>query len=54
MFPVVALSLSTWLEGYHWSPLALLGFALVLAGNLLVLTRRRAVPTILPKTVQPT
>lgn len=46
MFPVVALSLSTLLEGYQWSPLAGLGFALVLSGNLLVLTRPRdaAVP----------
>ena len=39
VFPVVALSLSTLLEGYAWSPLAGLGFALVLSGNLLVLMR---------------
>jgi drug/metabolite transporter (DMT)-like permease len=41
MFPVVALSLSTLLEGYRWSPLAGLGVALVLSGNLLVLWRPR-------------
>ncbi len=41
MFPVVALTLSTLLEGYHWSGLAGLGVALVLSGNLLVLWRRR-------------
>ena len=41
MFPVVALTLSTLLEGYQWSPLAGLGFALVLSGNLLVLWRPR-------------
>lgn len=41
MFPIVALTLSTFLENYHWSPLAGLGFALVLSGNLLVLWRRR-------------
>lgn len=43
VFPVVALTLSTLLEGYLWSPLAGLGFALVLSGNLLVLTRPREV-----------
>lgn len=43
MFPIVALSLSTWLEGYRWSPLAGFGVLLVIAGNLLVLTRRRDV-----------
>ena len=43
MFPVVALSLSTLLEGYRWSPLAGFGFALVLSGNLLVLARPRDV-----------
>jgi len=41
MFPIVALTLSTFLEGYRWSPLAGLGFALVLSGNLLVLWRPR-------------
>lgn len=54
MFPVVALTLSTWLEDYHWSPLAVAGVALVLGGNLLVLTRRRSPLAVLPKTVQPT
>jgi drug/metabolite transporter (DMT)-like permease len=43
MFPVVALTLSTFLEGYRWSPLAGMGFALVLSGNLLVLWRPREV-----------
>lgn len=42
MFPIVALTLSTLLEGYTWSPLAGIGVALVLSGNLLVLTRRRS------------
>lgn len=39
MFPVVALSVSTLLEGYQWSPIAGLGVALALSGNYLVLTR---------------
>jgi drug/metabolite transporter (DMT)-like permease len=35
LFPIVALTISTVYEGYHWTPLALCGLALVLAGNLL-------------------
>lgn len=49
MFPIVALTLSTLLEGYRWSPLAAAGVALVLFGNLLILTRRRALPAPLPE-----
>lgn len=37
LFPIVALTLSTWFEEYRWTPNAVLGTALVLAGNLLVL-----------------
>ena len=40
LFPIVALALSTWPEGYRWTPLAALGVALVLLGNVLVLIRR--------------
>jgi drug/metabolite transporter (DMT)-like permease len=40
LFPIVALGLSTWLEDYHWTPLAVGGVALVLLGNVLVLMRR--------------
>lgn len=35
LFPIVALTISTIYEGYHWTPQALGGLALVLAGNLL-------------------
>jgi drug/metabolite transporter (DMT)-like permease len=35
LFPLVALTVSTVFEGYHWSAAALGGLALVLAGNLL-------------------
>ncbi|WP_323117879.1 DMT family transporter [Burkholderia alba] len=48
LFPIVALSVSTLFEGYRWSPLAVLGLALVVAGNLVAfdltgrLARRRA------------
>jgi drug/metabolite transporter (DMT)-like permease len=39
MFPVVALAISTIAEGYVWTPLALVGVALALGGNVLVLRR---------------
>ena len=52
MFPVVALLLSTALEGYAWTPLAVSGAALALGGNLFVLrsARRRGAP---PTTATP-
>lgn len=42
LFPVVALAISTVVENYHWTTLAVLGIVLVLGGNLLVLRRRGA------------
>lgn len=41
LFPLVALGLSTLVEGYRWTPFAAAGVALVLAGNLVVLRRRK-------------
>ncbi len=43
VFPIVALGISTWLEGYRWTLLAGCGVALVLLGNVLVLFRRNPV-----------
>lgn len=40
LFPIVALTLSTLFEGFAWTPLALSGVVLVLAGNVLVLVAR--------------
>jgi drug/metabolite transporter (DMT)-like permease len=40
--PVLALLVSTFVEDYRWSALAIVGLALVAIGNVLVLTRRRA------------
>ena len=40
LFPIVALAMSTFLEGYAWTPLAATGVAVVLLGNALVLTPR--------------
>lgn len=39
LFPVVALSVSTWAEGYQWTPATFVGLALVMFGNLLVFTQ---------------
>lgn len=39
LFPIVALSASTLLEGYTWTPLAAAGVVAALGGNVLVLTR---------------
>jgi len=40
-FPVVALLISTWLEGYQWSIPAVLGVVLIVSGNVLVLSKPR-------------
>ncbi|ANW50055.1 DMT family transporter [Burkholderia pseudomallei] len=47
LFPIVALAVSTVFEGYRWSPVAVVGLMLVVAGNLVAfdLTRRRFVRT---------
>ena len=37
LFPVVALTLSTWFEGYSWTAAGAAGVALVLCGNALIL-----------------
>jgi drug/metabolite transporter (DMT)-like permease len=42
LFPLVALTISTFLEGYHWTGLAMLGIVLVLCGNVIVLRRGMA------------
>lgn len=39
LFPIVALNLSVWFEGYHWSLSGLFGLGLVIAGNILVFYR---------------
>lgn len=41
LFPVVALTASTWLEGYQWTLLAVLGAAMAVAGNIVMLWRPR-------------
>lgn len=42
LFPVVALNVSAWVEGYVWTAPALVGLLLVMAGNVLVFRRKSA------------
>jgi len=42
--PVIALIMSTMFEQYHWTLLAMIGVALVLAGNVVVLSRGQRKP----------
>jgi len=39
LFPIVALTISTLFEGYHWTAVAFVGVLLTLAGNVFVLTK---------------
>ncbi|MBB1607725.1 MULTISPECIES: DMT family transporter [Pseudomonas] len=43
LFPVVALNVSAFMEGYQWSAPALAGLALVMAGNVLVFRKPKPV-----------
>ena len=42
VFPVIALAVSTIAEGYHWTPLAMTGAAMTIAGNLIMFWPRPA------------
>lgn len=44
LFPVVALNISVYAEGYQWTLPALFGLVLVMIGNVLVFRKPRAVP----------
>jgi drug/metabolite transporter (DMT)-like permease len=44
LFPVVALLVSTLFESYRWSLPAIIGLAVLVAGNALALSRARAAP----------
>lgn len=49
LFPMVALAVSTWLEGFTWTTGAVAGVGLVLVGNLFVLTP----PTLVRRLLRP-
>lgn len=40
LFPIVALTASTLFEGYHWTPVSVLGAGLALLGNVVMFRRR--------------
>ncbi|RQO59792.1 EamA family transporter [Paucibacter sp. KBW04] len=42
LFPIVALNVSAWAEGYRWTLPGMLGLGLVMAGNVLVFRRPNA------------
>jgi len=44
LFPVVALNVSAWVEGYVWTAPALVGLVLVMAGNVLVFRKKAVAP----------
>ncbi|MBA1229605.1 DMT family transporter [Pseudomonas viridiflava] len=46
LFPVVALNVSAWVEGYQWTSAALVGLVLVMVGNVLVF--RKVKPVVVP------
>lgn len=41
LFPIVALAISTIFENYHWQPMAILGVALVLIGNVIIVADKQ-------------
>ena len=47
LFPIVALTISTLFEGYHWTAVAFFGVLMTLTGNVFVLTRPQ--PAVKPK-----
>ena len=53
LFPVVALSISTFAEGYQWTLPAVIGLGLVMLGNLLVFARRGAGAASAPPNAMP-
>jgi drug/metabolite transporter (DMT)-like permease len=42
LVPIIAMGFSTWLEGYRWTPLTVLGAVLALGGMLGALGRSRS------------
>jgi drug/metabolite transporter (DMT)-like permease len=49
LFPVVALNVSAYAEGYQWTVPALMGLVLVMVGNVLVFRKPKAVAPVAAK-----
>ena len=43
LVPIIAMAISTWVEGYRWTPMAAAGAALALGGMIAALSRSRSV-----------
>jgi drug/metabolite transporter (DMT)-like permease len=41
LVPIIAMGFSTWLEGYRWTPLAVLGAVLALGGMVTAMSKSR-------------
>ena len=41
LFPIVALAISTIFENYHWQPMAIIGVAFVMTGNVIVVADKQ-------------
>jgi LPXTG-motif cell wall-anchored protein len=46
VMPVIALIISTFLEGYQWTPYGLVGLLLILSGIFMALKRKRKLPSV--------
>ncbi len=51
LFPIVALTISTFLEGYVWTPLSLFGVMLALIGNVIaMIDPKQLISKVTPRT----
>lgn len=53
LFPIVALTFSAWFEDFRWTALDAIGIALVLFGNVVILTKRLPGPQTTPAKLPP-
>ena len=54
LFPIVALQLSVWFEDYLWSPQSLIGVALILLGNAIILIKPQQLKRLINKPLRET
>ncbi|WP_417795620.1 DMT family transporter [Terasakiella pusilla] len=53
LFPIVALTISTFVEGYEWSVLSVFGLCLALGGNIVMFAKPKIKPVLTPGPVKP-
>ena len=54
LFPAIAVVISTFVEGFHWSEYTVIGLSFILLGNLVVLTKLSLLPRLLANKVSAT